>query len=102
VSERVRYDRKRGRVEVGLEKDLLERRDIGPAQRAALRAQAHAVDLAEAARDPDLLSTAGRVYLDLLAAAGLSAGGAKPVDAFDSLLAELGRAGAGTGNPPNT
>jgi hypothetical protein len=86
-------------VEVGLEKDLLERRDIGPAQRAALRAQAHAVDLAEAARDPDLLSTAGRVYLDLLTAAGLSAGGTKPVDAFDALLAELGRAGAGAGNP---
>jgi hypothetical protein len=101
VSERVRYDRKRGRVEIGLEKDLLERRDIGPAQRAALRAQAHAVDLAEAARDPDLLSTAGRVYLELLAAAGLSAAGARPVDAFDDILARLARPSAGARDVPN-
>jgi len=87
---------------VGLEKDLLERRDIGPAQRAQLRAQAHAVDLAEAAAAVDLLSTANHVYLELLAAAGLSAGGAKPVDAFDALLADLARPAAGAGDTANT
>jgi hypothetical protein len=98
VSERRRDTRRRGRVERALENDLLERHDLSKAQRAALRAQAHAVDLGEAALDVDQITTANRAYLELLTAAGLSAGGAKPVDAFDALLAELGRAGAGAGN----
>jgi hypothetical protein len=84
-----------GRVEAGLEVDLLERLDIKRGERSALRAQARAVDLAEAAADPDMVTRANDGYLRLREAAGLTAGGAKPVDAFDAMLAELGRAGAG-------
>jgi hypothetical protein len=79
-----------------LEKDLHERPDITKGERTALRIQAHAVDLAEAAGDPDLVSRANLAYLELRQAAGLSAGGVKPVDAFDNLLADLARAGTGS------
>jgi hypothetical protein len=102
VSERVRNDRKRGRAETALEGELIERRDIHRTERAALRVQAHAVDLAEAGGDPDVVSRANDCYLRLRVAAGLTAAGAKPVDAFDSLLAELGRAGAGASDIANT
>jgi len=95
VSDRVRVRRKLGRVEAGLEADLLERADIKRGERAALRAGARAVDVAEAQPDPDLVVRANDGYLRLRVAAGLTAGGAKPVDAFDQLLADLGRAGAG-------
>jgi hypothetical protein len=91
--------RRKGRVEVGLDNDLAERHDIRSAERAALRAQAHAVDLAEASLDADLLTTANDGYLRLRQAAGLTSGGAaKPVDAFDAFLAELARPGAGAGD----
>jgi len=90
---------RRGRVETGLEAELLDRRDIGKSERAALRVQAHAVDLAEASRDPDRITTANDGYLRLRQAAGLTSAGSKPVDAFDALLADLGRAGTGAGNP---
>jgi hypothetical protein len=99
VSERVRNDRKRGRAEAALEQELIERRDIGSTERAALRVQAHALDLAEALADPDVVSRASDCYLHLRAAAGLTSGGSKPVDAFDALLAELARPGAGASNP---
>jgi hypothetical protein len=79
---------RRARVEVGLVQSLAGRPDIGPAERAALRAQAHAVDLAEAAEDPDAVSTANRVYLDLRSAAGL-VGGMAPHDLFADLVTEL-------------
>jgi hypothetical protein len=84
-----------------LNHDLADRRDIRPAERAALRAQARAVDLAEHGRDADAVSRASSVYLDLRTAAGLSSNGAKPVDAFDALLAELTRPGAGASDLPN-
>jgi hypothetical protein len=87
--------RRRGRVETGLDRDLLERRDVPASERAALRAQAHAVDLAEANRDSDAVSKANAVYLELRNAAGLSAGGAKPVDSIDALLSGILDAGAG-------
>jgi hypothetical protein len=99
VGERRRYDRKRGRVESALEAALVERHDVGLAERAALRVQAHALDLAEAACDPDLITTANHGYLELRVAAGLTSAGAKPVDAFDQLLAELAQPGAGAGDP---
>lgn len=93
---------RRGRVEVGLENELVTRRDIGKAARAALRAQARAVDAAELQRDPDAVSTANRVYLDALAAYGLG----PPIveaegDAFERLLAELGRPETTTGHAPD-
>jgi len=81
--------RRRGRVETGLERDLHERSDIPAAERSALRAQAHAVDIAEANRDSDAIARANAVYLTLRDAAGLSAGGAKPVDSIDALLASI-------------
>jgi hypothetical protein len=93
--------RRLGRAEAGLEWELLERADIKRGERAALRIQARALDLAEASSDPHLVTEANRGYLELRTAAGLTAGGAKPVDAFDALLAELGRAGADTGDAAN-
>jgi hypothetical protein len=75
------------RVEGGLERELITRHDIGQAERAALRAQARAVDTAEALGDPDQVSKANAVYLDLRHEAGLSAAGAKPTDDFEKLLA---------------
>jgi hypothetical protein len=88
-----------GRVEAGLEVELLERSDIKRGERASLRAQARAVDVAEASRDPDVVTRANDGYLRLRVAAGLTAGGAKPVDAFDALLAELAGPTAGAGHP---
>lgn len=85
-----RNDRRLGRCETALERSLHERPDIGKAARGALRVQAHAVDLAEQARDPELITTANGGYLDLLKANGLTSEGAAPVDAFAQLLAELG------------
>jgi hypothetical protein len=88
-----------GRVEAGLDAELLERPDIKKGERAALRAGAHAVDLAEALSDPDLVSRANDSYLRLRVAAGLTSGGAKPVDAFDELLARI--AAPSTGDTAN-
>jgi hypothetical protein len=90
-----------GRAEAGLERELLERRDIGQAMRGQLRAQARAVDVAEARSDPEAVSTANRVYLDSLNAAGLTPQGAKPVDAVDAFLAGLIRPTPSAGDPPN-
>jgi hypothetical protein len=96
--ERRRY----GRNEQGLNRDLATRHDIPAAERAALREQAYALDLAAANRDSDAISKANAVYLELREAAGLSAGGAKPVDAIDALLAGILDAGAGGSDPANT
>jgi hypothetical protein len=102
VSDQGGKTRRRGRAETALEQEFLERHDIPKTERAALRVQAHAVDLAEASGDPDVVTRANDGYLRLRQSAGLTLGGAKPVDAFDSLLAELGRASAGAGDPPDT
>ena len=88
----------RGRVEVALDRELLDRPDIGSAERAALRAQAGAVDLSERTRDSHMVSEASRVYLDLRQAAGLTSGGAPVADSFAQLLAELGRPAPGVRN----
>ena len=102
MSETPGHRRRRGRVEAALEHELVERSDIRPAERAALRAQAFAVDLAEASRDPVAITTASDGYLRLRQAAGLTSGGAKPADAFDELLRSLAVAGPGSGDPANT
>ena len=101
MSERRSYQRKKGRVETGLDADLLERSDIKKSERAALRAGARAVDIAEAMSDPDLVTKANDGYLRLRIAAGLTAGGAKPVDAFDDLMARLAQPAASAGHVPN-
>ena len=90
---------RRGRVEAGLERELIERRDIGPAERSALRAQARAVDRGA---DTDEITRANACYLDLRKAAGLTSGNNQPVDAFDAFLAGLGRPGAGDSDTPHT
>jgi len=95
VGEPLRGRRKLGRVEAGLDADLLERSDIKKGERAALRAGARGVDIAEAMSDPDLIAKANDAYLRLRVAAGLTAGGAKPVDAFDDLMARLAQPSAG-------
>jgi hypothetical protein len=72
------------------------------AERAALRSQARAVDLAEQMADHDGISRANAVYLDLRKAAGLSSDGSKPVDTIDALLAELLKPGPAISDRPNT
>jgi hypothetical protein len=78
-----------------LDRDLGDRDDLGYAERAALRAQARAVDVAESLADPELVSQANRVYLELRTAAGLTAAGAPATDTFAELLAELNRPSGG-------
>jgi hypothetical protein len=83
-------------VEAGLDRELSGHPDVGRAERAALRAQARAVDVAEKARDTDGVSRANAVYLDLRRAAGLTGGPTgRTVDAFDVWLADLSRPAAG-------
>ena len=88
------------RVENALDKDLRQRSDIPGAERAALRAQARAVDVAEGDGDAATVSQANRVYLDLRQAAGLTAGGAASSDTFGELLAELSRPSPGVRDTP--
>lgn len=96
--------RAKGRVESALDNELRTPAvadQIGGSERAALRSQARAVDIAEALADPHLLTEANRGYLELRTAAGLSAAvAAKPSDAFADLLAELARPGAGASDSP--
>ena len=96
---RSRSDRPLGRTEAALNASLTGRPDITKASRTALRVQAHAVDLAEAAQDVELITSAIGGYLDLLQANGLTSDQPEPVDAFEKLLADLGRA---TSSPSDT
>ena len=91
----------RGRVEVALDRDLGDRPDIAPGERAALRSQARAIDVAERAADPHMVSEANHVYLDLRKAAGLTAGGAPVADTFAELLADLAKPTAGVRDSPD-
>jgi hypothetical protein len=93
-----------GRVESGLDRELVERgRDtVRPAARAALRAQARAIDVAEAKADPDAVSTANRVYLEMRHAEGLGPPIAESEgDVFERLLADLGRPTADPSDRPD-
>ena len=80
----------------------MDRPDIKRAERTALRVQARALDVAEALADPDLVTRANDGYLRLRIGAGLTSGGAKPVDAFDELLARISAPAAGAGHPQDT
>lgn len=97
-------DRRRsgaGRVEAALNEDLRSGGTIGKAERAALRAQARAVDDAEHLHDPEVVSKANAVYLDLRRSAGLIATSQPGGDSFAELLAELGRPSTPVGHPEN-
>lgn len=89
-------------MESGLEQELIQRKDIKQAERGALRSQAKAIDVAEAAGDPRTVTEANRVYLDLRRAAGLTAGGKPADDTFAALLADLSRATPGSSHPAVT
>ena len=91
---------RRGRIEAGLDRDLATRHEIPASERAALRAQARAVDTAEARHDSDGVTRANAVYLQLRTAAGLSAAGNRPDD-YDRLLADVLRTTPGTSDPAN-
>jgi hypothetical protein len=82
---------RKGRVERALDRNLAVIHELTAAQRAALRAQAHAVDIAEASRDSDAVSRANAVYLPALQAAGLSSNAASSGDIWDQLLADITR-----------
>jgi hypothetical protein len=62
-----------GRVESGLNRELRTRPDVGPAERAALRVLAHALDVAETSGDWDGVARGSRIYLELRHAAGITA-----------------------------
>jgi hypothetical protein len=91
----------KGRVEQGLNRELLDRPDIGTSARSALRAQARAIDIAETARDVELVTRGNAVYLELLKANGLVIGGPPVADAFTEFLAELSKPAADMGDIPN-
>ena len=85
---------------MALENNLTGRPDIGRAARSALRSQAHALDLAEAALDPELITTVNAGYLSLLKANGLTSDQQDTGDPFERLMADLGRAAAPAGDTP--
>jgi hypothetical protein len=82
-------DRRR-RVERALDVDLAAGDVTTTAgERAMLRAQARAVDVAERNADPDQVTTATHGYLELRRAVGLTGAELESVDTFEQLLAEL-------------
>jgi hypothetical protein len=83
---------------MALDHELVEHPEIRQAARAAMRAQAHAVDIAEQLADPDLISTASHVYLDVRHREGLRPPEVRDADPFERLMADLGRAGAPAGD----
>jgi hypothetical protein len=62
---------KKGRVERALDRDLAGS-DLAAGARAHLRAQARAIDVAEAAADVELISKAAHTYLEVRQAYGLA------------------------------
>lgn len=86
--------RARGATERAVEKDLREWRAAGRKIDAVisktLRAQAHAVDLAEAKADPWQVGNANRVLLELMRGYGLVETG-NALDPFAALVDKLGR-----------
>jgi hypothetical protein len=78
----------KGRVERALDRELGDHDEVTVGERAMVRAQARAVDVAESLRDPDLVTTATHGYLEVRRGVGLT-GGANATDPFDQLLREL-------------
>lgn len=86
---------------MALDHELGEHLEIRQAARAALRAQAHAVDIAEQLADPLAISTASSVYLDCRHREGLRPPEVRDADPFERLMAELGRPAAPAGDTPH-
>ena len=83
--------RRRGRVEAGLERQMIGATHIPAAVCAGLRALAKGLDEAETSKDPDAIATAGRVYFDALEMNGLTVRLEKSEsDVFADLLREIG------------
>jgi hypothetical protein len=90
-----------GRCERGLNQDLAKRADIGPAERAALRAHARALDRAEAIGNAHLVNDVCRGYLESRKAAGLVAGELESgLDPFAAFVAGLSSSGVGDAAKP--
>lgn len=89
-------DRSKGATERAIEKDLAGWRAAGRHIDAviskALRAQAHAVDIAEAKADPWQVGNANRVLLELMRGFGL-VDTTNTSDPFAAMLDKLGRLG---------
>ena len=68
--------------------------------RSLLRAQARAVDVAEAASDPEAVTHASAVYLTCLESAGLTPTPEITTDVWAELVAELGRPTSGGFHAP--
>jgi hypothetical protein len=79
----------------------MARREVGSAARAALRSQARAIDTAEAMADPELVTKANAVYLEMRHAEGLRPLDASPTDPFADLMARLSRATSGSSDTPD-
>jgi len=91
---------RKGRNEDALNREFGDHPRIGLVERTALRSQARALDVAEAAGDADRVSRVNAVYLDLRRAAGLVAGARVDAgDSFAELMAELGRPTTPVGHP---
>jgi hypothetical protein len=85
----------KGRVERALDRDLAGSAEIGPGGRAHLRAQAHAVDLAELQEDVELMSKSSHTYLEVRQSYGLAGiqEHDSPTDPFTAFVAGLSAPG---------
>lgn len=90
--------RRRGRVEAALDRTLAGRADIDPAERAALRAQAAAIDYADEDRDARAITAASEVYLRLRRAAGLVAPAVVDADDVGARLERMLRGDGAAGD----
>jgi hypothetical protein len=94
-------DRRKGRVERALDRDLAGSPDLSAGSRAHLRAQAHAVDVAEAAEDAEGISRAAHTYLELRQAYGLAGVTNEPTDPFTAFVAGLSAPSVGHPTDPD-
>lgn len=91
----------KGRVEAALDQELrADGGGVSVGERAMLRAQARAVDVAERLADPDLVSGATHGYLEVRRAVGLTGRELVDVDPFEQLLSELAQPRVGDPTPP--
>ena len=79
----------KGRVERALDRDLAASPELSAGARAHLRAQAHAVDIAEDEMDAELISKAVHTYLEVRQGYGLAGVTHEPTDPFTAFVAGL-------------
>lgn len=80
---------RRGRVEQALDAEIRDHDELTVGERAMLRAQARAVDVAEAAADPLAVTTATHGYLEVRKAVAITGRAVVAGDPFEQLLQEL-------------